>query len=319
MIVIVNLNPAVDRLLTFSKIQPGMVHRSRSVQLVAGGKGINVARVLSRLQTPAEVCLFLGGDTGRLLQRLLTQEGIVPCVIETTVETRCCSIGYDESTGEDTVWNEPGESPTADQWLTYRQRFGERIKPGSLVLLSGSAPPQSPESIFQALTRQAQTADCRVLVDISPADLLKVLPANPWLVKPNHHEAGNALGQSVATVLDAIQAGRELCLRGAQNALITLGAQGAVLLTNAGEIWHLTVPDLSTFGRLFHTGAGDATLAGIACGLQQKQLPLLEAVQFGLASGTTFTRYGRTLDPAEVERMVNEIGLKKTGLGSVKK
>lgn len=315
MIVIVNLNPAVDRLLTFSKIQPGMVHRSRPVQLVAGGKGINVARVLACLHTPAEVCLFLGGDTGRLLRRLLRQEQIRTCIIKTTVETRCCSIGYDETTGEDTVWNEPGESPTAEQWIIYRQRFGERIKSGSLVLLSGSAPPRSPESIFQALTRQAQEAHCRVLVDIAPADLLRVLSAKPWLVKPNHHEAGSALGHSVVTTADAIQAGRELCLRGAQNALITLGAQGAVLLTDVGEVWQLTVPDLSTSGRLFHTGAGDATLAGIACGLEKKHLSLLEAVRFGLASGTTFARYGRMLDPAEIERLVNEIGLKKTGLG----
>lgn len=313
MIVIVNLNPAVDRLLAFSKIEPGMVHRSRPVQLAAGGKGINVARVLSRLRTPAEVCLFLGGDTGRLLRRLLRRERIRTCMVKTTVETRCCSIGYDEATGEDTVWNEPGESPTADHWLTYRQRFGERINPGSLVLLSGSAPPQSPESIFQALTRQAQEAECRVLVDIPPADLIGVLPEKPWLIKPNHHEAGTALGQSVTTIGDAVQAGRELCQRGAQNALITLGAQGAVLLTDAGEIWHLTVPDLSTSGRLFHTGAGDATLAGIACGLQKKHLSLLEAVRFGLASGTTFTRYGRMLDRVEIERMVNEIGLKKLG------
>lgn len=313
MIVIVNLNPAVDRLLTFSKIEPGMVHRSRPVELAAGGKGVNVARVLSRLRTPAEVCLFLGGDTGRLLGRLLRQERIRTCVVKTTVETRCCSIGYDATTGEDTVWNEPGESPTADQWLTYRQRFGERINPGSLVLLSGSAPPQAPESIFQILTRQAQAAECRVLVDIPPADLIRLLPERPWLVKPNHHEAGTALGQPVVTAADAIQAGRELWNRGAQNALITLGAQGAVLLTEAGEVWHLTVPDLSTSGRLFHTGAGDATLAGIACGLQKKHLSLLDAVRFGLASGTTFARYGRTFDPAEIERMVNEIGLNKMG------
>lgn len=313
MIVIVNLNPAVDRLLAFSKIEPGMVHRSRPVQLAAGGKGINVARVLSRLQTPAEVCLFLGGDTGRLLQRLLRREGLRVCVVKTTAETRCCSIGYDESTGEDTVWNEPGDSPTAQEWMAFRQQFDRRVTPGSLVLLSGSSPPQSPESIFQELTHQAQERGCRVLVDIPPADLLSVLPAKPWLVKPNHHETGTALGQSVTTVPDAIQAGRKLCLRGAQNALITLGAQGAVLMTDAGEIWHLTVPDLSPFGRLFHTGAGDATLAGIACGLEKKHLSLLEAIQFGLASGTTFARYGRTLDPAEIERMVNEIGLKKMG------
>lgn len=276
MILCITPNPAIDRTLIVPKFQPGEVHRVTDSIVVAGGKGLNVARAIQTLGGEPLCAGFLGGHSGRLLAVLAEREGLRGAWTWIEGETRTCVIVVDAAGA--TVINESGPRVAADDW----QRLLNDVTAtrAEVLCLSGSLPPGSPLDSFAALTRSLRSTGKMVWVDTSGPALTRVLELGVS-IKVNHSEAGAAAGMDVASMQEAVRAANRMRVRGAVSVVITLGSLGAVMVTDEGE-WCVSAPSLKTVSAV---GSGDCFLAGLVVALATGQ-SAYQALRWAVASGT---------------------------------
>lgn len=275
MILCVTPNPAIDRTLMVSKLQPGDVHRATESLVVAGGKGLNVARAIRTLGGEPLCAGFLGGHSGRLLAELAEREGLPGVWTWMEGETRTCVIVVDDEGA--TVINETGPTVSAEDWkCLHTEVMATRAE---VVCLSGSLPPGSPPDSLVALTRALCSAGKAVWVDTSGLALRSVIGSGSN-IKVNGDEAGAALGMEVLTIEEAITAARRMRAQGANSVVVTLGSLGAVMVTRQGE-WFAPAPSLPTVNPV---GSGDSFLAGLVVALTASRPPH-EALRWAVAAG----------------------------------
>lgn len=251
MILCVCLNPALDITYRVPALQAGASHTVHVAAERAGGKGVNVARVLTQAGVPATVAGFCGGRTGEALTRDFPAE-FTPI----RGETRRSVAVIDGASA--TVFNEPGPSVDFAEWEAFLGSYQALLDGSEVVALSGSLPPRVPVDAYAQLTRLADGRP--VIVDAKGDALRAALDAGPAVVAPNRHEATSVLGHA-ATALEAAQ---ELRKMGAADAVVSDGAAGFAASTVDG-CWRISTPRVV---RGNPTGAGDALTAALADGLR---------------------------------------------------
>jgi tagatose 6-phosphate kinase len=256
MFLTVTLNTALDVTYEVGRLAPGAMHRVGSPSERAGGKGINVARVLHALGESVCVAGFAGGPAGEAVRADLSAAAIPAELVPVAGETRRTVTVVETSTGEATLLNEPGPDVTAAQWQLFLGRFGDLAAQARVVVLSGSLPPGVPGDAYAVLTRAA--GDTPVLLDTGGQALLEGIRARPCVVKPNAAELSAATGHAAAH--HGAAALREL---GAGAVVVSQGADGMSAFTPAGA-W-LARPAQPVIGN--PTGAGDAAVAALARGM----------------------------------------------------
>ena len=287
MILIVNLNLAVDLVIEVNDLQLGNVHRSHSTLRQAGGKGVNVARVLRTLGEPCVLSGFLGGDAGESIASGLGVEGIPFSCTAIKVESRTCLILNDPGNKQQTVINEPGPQVGEDELLRFTDAYVRLLETSEPIILTGSLPPGLPEDTYAELISIANRSGKRVLLDASSVALRHGIRAEPFMAKVNQVEAGELLERAVADFEGAAEAVNMMIEMGAGNAMITLGAEGA-LLAFGGERYRLVPPFVKARNSV---GSGDAVMAGIATGIRRGY----SAVQLGtlaIAAGAANALHG---------------------------
>jgi 1-phosphofructokinase family hexose kinase len=252
-IVTVTPNPAIDRTLAVRALVRGSVHRAAAPVVEASGKGVNVAKALLANGHAATAVLPADG----LLVQLLREAG-VPCEVAAISAAVRTNVSLLEPDGTVTKVNEPG--PTLSKEDCRRLLEMTLAQPGDVIAASGSLPPGMRMDFYADLVERSSRP---VAVDTSGAALMAVLGARPWVVKPNLEELTELVGgrgpQTLAEVVDAASALRD---EGAQAVLVSLGADGAVLVDHSGATHGEVVVD-----RPRNTvGAGDALLAGFMAG-----------------------------------------------------
>ncbi|MCP3805242.1 1-phosphofructokinase family hexose kinase [Allokutzneria sp. A3M-2-11 16] len=246
MILTVTLNAALDITYTVPSLVPGAAHRVLGVSQRAGGKGINVARVLHALGHPV---LATGLAGGAVLDGLAVPHSFSPISNESR---RTVTVVGD---GEATLFNEPGPEVSAAEWQAFVDHFRSLAREATVVVLSGSMPPGVPPDGYAHLV---SIVDCKTIVDTSGVALEHAIAARPDVVKPNADELREATGHS------SPQAGASALLRGGARAVVaSLGPEGLLAVTEH-ESWRLAPPGALAGNP---TGAGDACVAGIAAGL----------------------------------------------------
>jgi 1-phosphofructokinase family hexose kinase len=280
MIICITPNPAIDRTLILPRLIPGEVHRAEKVIVAAGGKGVNVARVIHTLGGEPLCMGFLGGHTGRLLADLAQTEGLNSSWTWVNSETRTCMILVAPDV-DATLINEKGGSIHSSDWKRLRSDVRKSVSSASLVCISGSLPPQSGEEDFHGLLDTLVKADKQLWVDTS-GTALKVALAHPGIcVKVNGNEIAEALGFEVNDFEAAKRALAVLSAKGLKASIITLGAAGAFLATRDGR-WHAHGPQIQIASTV---GSGDAFLGGFVSALDAgKGWP--EALREAVAAGT---------------------------------
>ena len=266
MIYTVTLNPALDRTLTVSRLQMGELNRARSVRLDLSGKGINVSRLLSRLNVPSRIIGFVGGRTGRAIQDGLTEEGFETIFVGVTEETRQNITIVDEATGAQTKINEPGAVVGPADLFEMRALIGQLAANGDLWVFSGSLPPGAPVDFYAELITIVQGRGGRAFLDTSGEALRQGLTARPYAIKPNSEEAQEVLGYPLADDADHRAAVRRLQAAGPQLVCLTRGDQGLVLALGATLLAAPALP----IAAVSPVGAGDATLAGLVWATHDK-------------------------------------------------
>ena len=295
-------NPSIDRLAQVGRLEPGAIHRPTDVVAVAGGKGLNVARAARHLGLPVEVVALLGGHAGRWIAAQLERLEIPHRAAWVSGETRTCISVLDGSTGRLTEFYEPGPAVTAGAWRRFSalaDRATAAMPRGSIVAISGSFPPQVARNAAARLVASARAAGARVLLDTSGQQLENALAATPYLVKVSAAEAAAVAGRSVESDAEALAAARLLVAGGAECAIVTRGADGAVGWDGASG-WAIGAPP----GGLYAVGSGDAFLAGLAGGLlagETLDRSLRRAA--GAAAANTLVAGPGELDPARAAEL----------------
>jgi len=274
-ITVLSLNTAIDRTLMVPSLRLGQVHRARRVWTEAGGKGLNVARVVRQLGEPVRVLGFLGGEAQRFIEERCAELGIEQRWIEIGGQSRTCVIVADPETGRQTVVNEQGPEIRAEEVERLLATLEATLAAGDLLSLAGSLPPKMPADFYARVIQIGQQADVRVLVDAGGETLRLALEAQPWAAAPNEEECSAALG-SAQTPLALAHRLAEHCDCG----LLTLGPAGLIVASGQGtyRVQPLEAPAVNA------VGSGDAFVAGFLVGTVGK-LPANEAARLGAACG----------------------------------
>lgn len=269
MIYTVTLNPAVDKTLVIRDFSLGAVNRILSQRIDPGGKGINVSRVIHALGGESIAAGLLAGESGAFIQHSLHETGISCHFLQVPGQTRTNFKITDPVSGICTDINEAGDPVSPEALDGLLSSLCRMVQPEDIVVLSGSLPKGAPEALYadwiSALCRQR----VRVLLDADGAPLRYGLSEAPHGVKPNRQELERLMGHPLETREALADAGQQLLSAGVRLVCISLGADGALLVTSDGT-WYapgIKVPVRGT------VGAGDSMVAALALGLQQGHSP----------------------------------------------
>ncbi|MFI7489937.1 1-phosphofructokinase family hexose kinase [Micromonospora echinaurantiaca] len=258
MIVTVTLNPALDITHTVASLVPHSSHRVTDVAAQAGGKGINVARVLHALALPTVAVAFRGGLTGAAVAADLDRHGIAHRLVDTAGESRRTFTVVDLGSGDATVFNEAGPAVSGAEWQALREQVHRLLTGASVLVLSGSLPPGLPDTAYAQLVGAAARAGVPVILDAAGPPLRAGVAAGPDVVKPNATELAEATG-----LPDPLAAAEALRAAGARAVVASLGPAGLLAVTPDGTF--RAEPPAPLAGN--PTGAGDSVVAAIAAGI----------------------------------------------------
>lgn len=279
-VVTVTPNPSVDRTLEVDRLLVGEVNRAHTAHVDPGGKGVNVARALAANGVEARAVVPLGGREGDLVRDLLKAAGIEPHEVPVAGATRT-NVAIVSPDGAVTKVNAAGRPLSADELDALRKATIGALDGAAWLTACGSLPPGAPDDLYADLVTAARrAADVRVAVDTSGAPLERSLAGAPDLVKPNAEELEQLTGRRLRTLGDVLDAAAEVLARDVGAALVSLGADGAVLVDAAGAL-HATSAPVTARSTV---GAGDATLAGFVSATGGRDEALVRAVAFGAAA-----------------------------------
>ena len=256
MIYTVTLSPALDYLIWLDHFDPGGLNRTNRTAFRPGGKGINVSVVLSRLGFQS-ICLgFTAGFVGKELIRLLDSEKIRHEFIQ--AGNGCTRVNVKIKADLESEINPSGPDITNSELDMLKTRVSH-LEPDDILILSGNPPKNMPADIYSDLIDTVSGKDVRIIVDTSEKNLLAALKKHPYLIKPNKAELEEILEINLNSISQIASAALKLQDMGAENVLVSLGADGALLAADSGEIYTCAVPA----GKLKDsTGAGDSMVAG---------------------------------------------------------
>ena len=262
MILSVTLNPALDVTYHLDRLRRGRLSRVSRVHRQAGGKGVNVARVLARLGCPVRAIGFVGGGVGESLRSELAGLEVDERMVALAGQTRQ-TVTLLEPGHPPTELSEPGPQVSPPDWERFLPAFESALDGIGVVALCGSVPPGCPPDAYRQLVTAAKARACRVVLDTSDAWLVDALPAGPDVVMPNRRELFSALELVESPRIgEAAHACARLRCAGAGNVIASLGARGLVAVTDEGA-WR--VRHQAATGN--PVGAGDALVALVARGL----------------------------------------------------
>jgi 1-phosphofructokinase family hexose kinase len=243
-ILTVTPNAAVDKTFTIEGFCLDRVHRPSAAHTLAGGKGINVARVYQTLGGQTVNTGFLGGVQGQIVARALIEENLANQFVPCEGETRLCIAVIDPVTGSQTEINELGpeiSTRTVSQLLRRIQSLLSQ-QAFDFVVLSGSLPPGAPDSLYSQLIALAQSNGALAVLDSSGAALREGIAARPWMVKPNRAELQSVTDSPAAGLESSIDQAQRLRSDGIVMAAVTLGEEGALLASDAGCLFAVPPP-----------------------------------------------------------------------------
>lgn len=299
MIYTVTCNPSVDYVVQMEQFQPGMVNRAIGEQVFSGGKGINVAVILKNLGVPNRVLGFLAGFTGDFIERELQAQGCQTAFVR--LEKGFSRINIKIKGEEESEIN--GGGPAVDQAAmeSLFERIN-RLQKGDMLIISGSIPPSLPKNLYEKILELLDGRGIYTVVDTSGEALLKTLRYEPFLIKPNHLELEELAQSRLFTREEIIAQGKRLQEMGAQNVLISMAAEGAVLLTSDGKVLFGEAPRGTVRNSV---GAGDSMVGGFVAGWL-KTGSYAAALQWGIAAGSASAFCEGLATGEEIRRLFDE-------------
>jgi 1-phosphofructokinase len=277
MIYTLTLNPSVDYIVELEGFQLGELNRSRKEAKFPGGKGINVSRVLKEFEILSKALGFNGGFTGKYIDDFLQVEEIATDFVKVQEDSR---INIKLKTGQETEINAKGPEITEEHFLLLKEKI-MGLTNADLLVLAGSIPSSLPKTTYEELVKICKKNGVGFVVDAEGELLQKVLPYQPFLIKPNQHELEELFSTVITSVQEAIPFARRLLEKGAKNVIVSLGGDGAVFVNNEMTL----IAEVPKGIVKNSVGAGDSMVAGFLAEYQ-KTNNYKEAFRFSVASGS---------------------------------
>jgi 1-phosphofructokinase/tagatose 6-phosphate kinase len=307
MIVTVTLNAAIDRTVAVPNFQLGHRHRAVESRTFAGGKGINVARALSRLGRPAIATGFAGGPTGNRLLEQLRGEAVLTDFTRIAGETRINLAVIDPTSGEQTEINERGPAVSPEEVEAFAARLGYLADGAKLCVIAGTLPPGAGEGLYARLVDELRERGVPTILDAEGDAMLAGLRAGAAIVTPNEREAEELVGQEFGDGQDLVHGLSELVRLGAREAAITR-PDGCVAAIGEGSGQRFIEVRTEPLAPVSTVGSGDAFLAGYAAARYEGR-PAEECLAYGVACGAESTQHfgAGVVDRSQVERLLGEV------------
>jgi 1-phosphofructokinase family hexose kinase len=307
MIVTVTMNAALDRTLTVPNFQPGQRHRASGWLTLAGGKGINIARALKRLDVPVVATGLAGGRTGVAIVSELTREGILNDFVQIADESRTSTAVVDSTGGTYTEINEWGPDVEPSELEVLLEKLRYLTRGADAVVFAGSLPRGVDEGFYAEAIRELNRRGVQTILDAEGEPLRLGAEAEPFLVSPNEREAEGLVGQEFHDSRDFAQALDHIADRGPRNVLITITSGCyALLRQDRDELrYQASVPLIDPVSPV---GSGDVLLAGFVAA-QYEGRSAEESLRRAVAAGAAAVQQvgaGR-FEPREIAQLEEEV------------
>ena len=275
----ITFNPALDYIVKMDDFNLGHVNRTNSESVYAGGKGINVSIVLNNLGVKSKALGFIAGFTGDEIEREVRNFGCDTDFIKLKEGMSRINVKIKADVESEINGGGPNISEEALNEL-YMQL--EKLESGDILVLAGSIPKTMPVDIYERIMERLQTKGVKFIVDTTGDCLLKVLKYKPFLIKPNHHELGDLFNVKLNGKEEIIEYAKKLKEMGAENVIISMAGDGAILINSNGEVTISNVPKGVVKNSV---GAGDSMVGGFITGYVNSG-NVEEAFKLGVATGS---------------------------------
>lgn len=295
-ILCITTNPAIDITYTIEALRPGASHRVPTGLARAGGKGVNVARVLHQQLEDTTVIAPIGGPVQVLFVHDLDRAGIRHRLLEVAAPTRRTTAIV--TPGGTTNLNETGEAVDQQGWEQLLEIVRAEARGARAIVSSGSLPPETPAHLCASVVGIAAAAGTPVIVDVGGEQLCSAVAAGATAVKPNRHELFDTMGGA-----DALDAARRLAALGTGTVFASLDVEGMLAVLPDGRAWHARIHQVLEGNP---TGAGDAAVAALAQAISEGatlEEQLARATAWS-AAAVLSAQAGTIADPRELARRI---------------
>lgn len=302
MIYTVTLNPAVDYYITMDKFVEGGLNSVDDGYTLAGGKGINVSKVLENCDMESVVLGFAGGFTGDYIRKDLRSHKIVDRLVELEENTRI-NIKLKTEKIETEIAGRPPKI-SEEVYAKFVEEI-KKIKKGDTLVLSGSVPKSLKPTVYADIIENLPEG-VKVVLDTRGEPFKYALEKGVFLVKPNQVELEEFFGEKYENIEDLIEAGKKLRDLGSENVIISRGKDGSILITG-DEVYIGNVPK----GKLVSSvGAGDSMVAGTLFGLARGRI-MRDAYRYGICAGSATAFKTGLANLNEIENLLHEVEIIK--------
>ena len=283
MIYTITLNPALDRTLWVKEIAFDDSNRIEKEERYAGGKGIDVSRVLRTLGSDNTAVGFIGGFTGEEIEGRLLNEGARYNFVRISDETRTNIIINNIKTESQTLFSARGPEVRPYELMQMIHKI-EKLTAPEFIIISGSMPQGVRPEIYRKIIEIANDRGAQVILD-ADGDALRIgIQGRPYVIKPNYYELGRLVGSEPEGMDEIATAARKVMEQGIPVVLVSLGAEGILLVSEKGE-YLAAPPEVKVENTI---GAGDSAVAGFVYGLSRSR-DLKDALRYAVAAGTATT------------------------------
>ena len=279
MIYTVTFNPSLDYIIRVDNLTLGAVNRVNYENILPGGKGINVSIVLGNLGHKSVALGFTAGFTGREIEDRMRSYGADCDFIH--VAEGMSRINVKVKSNEESEINGLGPKITEADVDALFAKLDE-LKAGDYLVIAGSVPSMLPSDMYERIMERLDGRGINIAVDAERDLLTRVLQYHPFVIKPNNHELGDIFGVKLTTREEVVPYARKLQEQGARNVIISMAGEGAVFVSEDGEVAMSEAPKGTVVNSV---GAGDSMVAGFLAGVIETG-DMAQAFRMGLCTGS---------------------------------
>ena len=307
MILVVTLNPSLDRRYFIQGFEKGKAYKAEDIQYTPGGKGLNVAKVIRSFNEPVMVTGFLGGRNGSHVEEMLDNMNICHNFIPIKEETRS-SLTILSDDGNPTEVLEKSPSISGEEVLEFYELYRDMIRDSKIICAFGSLPRGLPTDVYRDLIIMANEQDKKFFLDTKGEALKIGIEASPFLVKLNRDGLESIIGCVLTSQEDIIKANRYILENGVEIIIISLEKAGYIVFYD-GYLYRVKVPNIKIVNPV---GSGDSMIAGFAISLLRNyDFEYLLKVAAACAIANAMEVEAGKVDMYNMKKIMNDIDIEK--------
>lgn len=305
MIYTITLNPAIDYFITLNnELLVDEVNRGSNEIYKAGGKGLNVSKILSVLEISSKAIAVLGGFTGKFIQDAFDKNPLID-VIPIPVEG-INRINMKANYGKQALCINGNGPVVSEETISDILKEINKINKDDIVVVSGSMMHGFPSDFIVTLSKAIQERNAKVVIDMEQISMEQLKLCKPFLIKPNLYEFKLLFKDETINASNIDQYLVKLNKLGIENILVSLGKEGAIL-SNTEGIFKLDQPHTTLVNKV---GAGDSMLAAFIGKLSQGSC-YEEALQYGGAAGNATASQLKDITLSDIEEYLQHMKVLK--------